>query len=81
MLIKQLSIDPSGEWSPVQARKVLEIINPEAESRGIRYKVIDVSTFEKRRVLLIAYCIKHDRAIIHGSVCEECVPPRHYTGW
>jgi hypothetical protein len=40
----KFSIDHRGEWSAVQARKVLDIIGPEAEAVGINLILLDVTT-------------------------------------
>lgn len=52
-----LSIDVSGLWSPVQARKVIEALRYEAEELGVQLVPVDVTEFgmEHRRVV-IALC-------------------------
>lgn len=69
-----LTIDPSGLWSPVKARKVIEILNPQAKAFGIEFVAIDVTTFDMphRRVLLSAHCIEHQYPVPVDSVCEMC---------
>lgn len=70
----QLPIDPSGIWSPVQAQRVLDVINPVAAERGLVYHSISVPSFKgSPRVMLVAYCKEHDVAIEINSVCSECL--------
>lgn len=76
-----LTIDPSGEWSPVQARKVLEIIQPQAIEMGIYFNAIEVTTFVSkfRRMILVAHCFRHQLGVSIDNVCWRCVrddPPR-----
>ena len=70
-----LSIDPSGEWSPVQARHVLEVIGPEAKTRGLFFQSVDITTFSdpRARVVLVAVCITHGCAVPSGWICPGCV--------
>lgn len=78
MQIPALSVDPSGLWSLTQAKRVLAIINPEAEARGICFKAIDVTHFgmPHPRVMLIAYCLTHDCIVefdrFEGVFCAPC---------
>lgn len=69
-----LSVDPSGEWSPVQARHVLNIIQAEAARAGQYFVAHDVTTFSMRhtRVILVAHCIEHDIAVLPGELCKLC---------
>lgn len=75
MLIDELPVDPSGFWSPRQAARVLDAINPIALKRGVIFHTVDVTTFNMPapRVIIVAYCLKHDIAIVLDSVCGWCV--------
>ena len=73
MVVEELPIDTSGLWSPVQARRVLDIVNPIAAVRGVVFRQVEVSTLDSyRRVILVAYCREHDIAIAVDSVCGWC---------
>lgn len=74
MIGMHLSVDPSGLWSRPQVKRVLEIINPEAEKHGIRFEPIDVTTFEMEasRFMLVATCIKHNVRVGKDEACYMC---------
>jgi hypothetical protein len=75
MTTDMLSIDPRGTWSHVQARRVLDIIQPEAERHGLFYQMLDTTTHNDlpgRRAILVAYCIEHEIAVVTGELCAEC---------
>lgn len=74
MHINNLSIDPRGTWSDTKAKKVLEIINPEAARFGIVFRMIDITTHNDRytTVILRPFCIEHERAIADDEVCVDC---------
>lgn len=75
MVYKQpFSVDPSGPWSPRQARAVLAIIGPEAAARGVRFDTLDITSIHTgRRVRLVPVCIKHDYPIATDDVCAACL--------
>ena len=74
MQLHKLSIDPRGEWSPVQARRVLDVINPEAAAQGLFFDMLDITTHRMPapRVLLVAFCLQHEIAVADDSICSEC---------
>lgn len=75
MKYADLSVNPSGKWSLRQARRVQEIINPEAAEQGVVFVPLDVTTHSDKcsMYMLIAYCIKHDIAIRPDDVCSACL--------
>jgi len=74
VIIEPLSVNPSGEWSPVQARKVLEIIQPEAAIRGLYFQPVDITTMSMphRRLILVAHCLIHEVSVALDDVCPLC---------
>lgn len=70
----ELSVDPRGEWSPVQARRVLAIVNAQAYVHGIEFVAIEITTMNSpyRRMLLVAHCIEHHVSVAHNTVCMAC---------
>ena len=75
MKMMELSIDPRGEWSITKAKRVLEIINPEAERHKLFFQPVDITTFNMpaHRVILVAYCLEHEIAVAYGELCSECM--------
>jgi hypothetical protein len=75
MTMMPLTIDPSGFWSPVQARKVLEIINPQARLFGIEFIALDITSFgmPHRRLMLTAHCRVHQWPVQRDSICALCL--------
>jgi hypothetical protein len=72
-VMTELPINPSGLWSPVQAERVLAVLNPIVRERGMIFRVVDVSTFAvPYRVILVCYCIRHDIAVELDTVCRRC---------
>lgn len=72
--VEPLSVDPSGEWSTRQAQAVLAIIQPQAERNGLRFRMVDVSTFSRRnRCILVARCLVHDVPVVEGHACAMCL--------
>jgi len=69
-----LSVDIRGVWSPVQARKVLEIIQPEAWALGLEVVIIDVTAFGDTvpRLLLVTQCKLHHLPVVEDHACEYC---------
>jgi len=74
MNIPAFSVDPRGQWSLRQAKKVLEIISPEAAKLGIEFVPVEITdmSMPHRRVILSARCIRHQQHIELDSVCDEC---------
>jgi len=81
MLGPLLSVDPRGTWSLVQARKVLEVIQPEAKMQGLEFRIIDITTFADAttKCLLFARCIKHQHCVAYDSACEYCLDEARKT--
>jgi hypothetical protein len=77
MVLEELPINPSGEWSPRQAARVLDVLNPIAARRGVVFRQLDITTHNHphRRVMLVAFCIQHDIAIAVDSICGWCELP------
>jgi len=70
----QLTVDPRGEWSRVQAERVLAIINPQAAMYGLRFKMVDVTVFgmPAQRFILAAHCVEHEEHVAPGKLCASC---------
>jgi len=70
-----LTIDPGGLWSVRQAAAVLAVIGPEAAALGLHFKTVDVTTWgmPAPRVLLVAYCRRHDVPIAPDTACALCL--------
>ena len=79
MFPKPFSVDPSGYWSPRQAEKVVEAIWREAEERGLYFVLKDSVVGNPKRVMLVAHCIKHGRAIPMNSACDDCIRESPYS--
>jgi len=77
--MRALSVDPRGVWSVRQARKVLEIIQPEAKEMGLIFQMVEVTCHNdaSAKVLLVAYCIRHECAVAIDSACELCLHETH----
>lgn len=62
-------------WSLTKARKVLEIINPQAKPFGLVFRPIEITTHEMPhpRVLLASFCIEHQCAVPLDDVCPKCL--------
>ena len=74
MATAALSIDPSGEWSMTKARRVLDVIQPEAKEHGLFFQALEITNFSMphKRFILVAYCIEHEIAVVPGTLCSEC---------
>lgn len=69
-----LSVDPSGVWSPRQAKAVLDVIRDEARAMGLVFEPIEITMMGgPRRMLLTAFCLRHGRAVALDTACESCI--------
>lgn len=67
------SIDLSGEWSPRQAFRVMEVVRPEAEANGLMVVPVNVSTHGgPKRVIILVLCRRHDVPVARNTVCSKC---------
>ena len=76
MIVQGFSIDPRGEWSESQMRRVRKLLNEEAHERGlqIEFHAVNVSTFNRpSRYLIHVYCTKHKHLIAYDNACELCL--------
>jgi len=73
-VVNVLSVDPRGQWSEVQARKVLEIIQPQAAKQGLFFQMLEITdhSMPNKRFILVAYCKEHKVAIPVDDVCPQC---------
>lgn len=72
--VQTLTIETRGEWSPVQARAILDAILEEAETLGLRFKAIDITSHGgPSRVLLLPFCARHDKVVPENGACSMCL--------
>ena len=70
-----LSVHPGGLWSPRQADAVLAVIASEAAALGLQFRKVDVTTHAMPgpRVLLTAYCRRHEWPVAVEAPCPLCL--------
>ena len=76
VIVQDFSIDPRGEWSECQMRRVRQALNDEASAKQlpIAFRAINISTFNKpERYLIHVYCTRHQQQIEYGSACALCL--------